>query len=168
MSKVKTSKVNERRSLRFGRLSDLVADVKQFDGRVRGTGNWTPAQIVDHVAHNIECSVKGYPVANAPLLIRGFAKMMRGGILHKPMRAGHKVPGKFSFLTPPADVTWDDAVGRLKKVVAGIEGGTRMHQRSPLLGFLEHEEWIQLHCRHAEMHFSFLQPQQDSKDGDAT
>lgn len=159
MSKVKTSKVKERRSLRFGRLSDLVADVDSFGGQVRSTGNWTPGQIVEHVAKFIECSLDGFPVRDASLLVRGFAKMMRSSILIKPMRAGFKIPGNFKAMAPGPDVTWDDAVARLKKVVQRIDkGGERMAQRSPLLGFLEHEEWIQLHCRHAEMHFSFLQP----------
>lgn len=158
MSKVKTSKVSERRSLRFARLSEIVGDAERLEASVRCTGNWTPAQNVDHVARIIECSVDGFPVANAPLLIRGVAKMFRGSILHKPMRAGLKVPGKFAFLMPSVDVTWDDALARLKKIVSRIEGGDRMLHRSPVLGFLEHEEWIQLHCRHAEMHFSFLHP----------
>jgi hypothetical protein len=157
MSHVKTSRVKDRRALRFGRLRELVDDIGSFGGTVRATGNWTPAQIVEHVAKFIECSLDGFPVRDAPLILRGVAKMMRSSILNKPMSAGFKSPRKLSAMLPSPDVTWDQAVARLKKVVDRIDGkGERMVQRSPLLGFLEHEEWIQLHCRHAEMHFSFL------------
>lgn len=159
MSKVKTSKVKERRSLRFGRLTDLVSDVEQFEGRARSTGNWTPAQVVDHVSRVIQCSLDGFPAPNASILIRGVAKMMRSSVLNKPMRAGLKYQEKFDFFDPPADVTWEDATTRLKRAIARIDKGEKMPHRSPVLGFLEHEEWIQFHCRHAEMHFSFLHPE---------
>lgn len=158
MANVRTKKVKDRRQLRFGHLHELVDDVEQFKGQVRGTGNWSPGQIVGHIARVIECSLDGFEVPNAPLIVRGILKMMRSSILNKPMKPGFKLPGKFSFLKPDPDITWEQAVGQLKKVVLRIETGQRMQHRSPVLGFLEHEEWIQLHCRHAEMHFSFLLP----------
>ncbi|MCH7604171.1 MAG: DUF1569 domain-containing protein [Planctomycetes bacterium] len=164
-SKVKTSKVKDRRTLRFGRMHELLDDVTQFNGSIRTTGNWTPAQIVGHVAGVIECSLDGFAVANAPLIIRGIAKMMRTSILIKPMRAGVKLPRKFNFLVPPENMTWEEAREKLRVVVDRIENkGQRMRHRSPLLGHLEHEEWIQLHCRHAEMHFSFLHEANDEAE----
>ena len=157
-SMVKTAKVMDRRTLRFGRMHELLDDVMQFNGNPRTTGNWTPAQIVGHVAGFIECSLDGFEVPNAPLFLRGVAKMMRTSFLNKPMRAGVKLPSKFNFLVPPASITWEEAREKLSIVVNRIDDkGQRMRHRSPLLGLLEHEEWIQLHCRHAEMHFSFLQ-----------
>ena len=43
---------------------------------------------------------------------------------------------------------------------AAIEraGSQRMKHPSPVLGKLSHEQWEQLHCRHAELHLSFLHP----------
>ncbi|MCZ6836822.1 MAG: DUF1569 domain-containing protein [Planctomycetota bacterium] len=158
MSTVNTKKVSDRRSLRFGRMSDLIDDVSAFEGNIQASGNWTPAQIVEHVTKLIQCSLDGFEVPNAPLIVRGIVKMMRSSVLNKPMKPGVKLPGNFKFLVPSDDVTWAQATGHLKKVVDRIEKGERMKQRSPVLGFLEHEEWIQLHCRHSEMHFSFLQP----------
>ncbi len=139
-------------------MHELLDDVMQFNGNARTTGNWSPAQIVGHVAGLIECSLDGFEVPNAPLILRGVAKMMRTSILIKPMRAGVKLPSKFNFLVPPESITWEEAREKLRSVVNRIDDkGQRMRHRSPLLGLLEHEEWIQLHCRHAEMHFSFLQ-----------
>ncbi len=56
---------------------------------------------------------------------------------------------------PPADVTWEDAVEHLRTIIsrAKDEG---MTGRSPVFGQLTHDEWVQMHCRHAELHFSFL------------
>jgi hypothetical protein len=34
-----------------------------------------------------------------------------------------------------------------------------MTATSPVLGRLSHEQWVQFHCRHAEMHFSFMHPE---------
>ena len=161
-TKKKTSGRPQQRQLRFARLCDLVADIEQFKGAVRTTGKWTPAQNVTHVALLIKFSLDGFEAPNAPLLIRGVAKMMRWSILNKPMRSGMKLPKKFNSLKPPESITWDEALAGLKKTIDRIDsGGKRMTHRSPLLGFLEHEEWIQLHCRHAEMHFSFLKVAKD-------
>ena len=164
-SMVKTSKVKDRRTLRFARLHELLDDVTQCNGNTRTTGNWTPAQIVGHVAGVIECSLDGFAVPNAPLILRGIAKMRRTSILIKPMRPGMKLPSKFNFLVPPENTTWDQAKEKLRVVVDRIDSkGQKMRHRSPLLGYLEHEEWIQLHCRHAEMHFSFLKAAKDEAE----
>lgn len=158
-------KGKEFRDLRFGRLADLVADIESFEGKVRTSGNWTPAQNVTHVALIIKFSIDGFEVPNAPLLIRGFAKMARYMILNKPMWRGIKIPRKFKAIIPPESITWEEAVAGLKKTVDRVDqGGERMKHRSPVLGFLEHEEWIQLHCRHAELHFGYLHAAKDEAE----
>ena len=45
---VNTRKVEDRRTLRFGRLADVLEDVETLEssGEVQSAGNWTPAQIV--------------------------------------------------------------------------------------------------------------------------
>jgi hypothetical protein len=73
------------------------------------------------------------------------------------MRPGLKFPRKFAFLAPHAAVTWEDAVEYIGQTIARLRSD-RMTKPSPLLGRLSHEQWVQLHCRHAEMHFSFMHP----------
>ena len=152
---VKTSQVTDRRSLRFGRMADLVADVDSLGVDVVATGNWNPGQIVDHVTKVIVFSLDGFEVPKAPLPLRLIGSLIKNATLNKPMKPGVKLPGKFSFMLP-GDVAWDDARRRLAEVVARFDGGERMTRPSPIFGELSHEQWIQLHCRHAEMHFSFL------------
>ncbi len=47
---IETKKVTDRRTLSFRSLDDIQADVEALDGSaIRTTGNWTAAQIVQHV-----------------------------------------------------------------------------------------------------------------------
>jgi hypothetical protein len=158
---IKTGKVTDRRTLRFGRMEDILKDVETLDaaqrngGKVTATGNWTPAQIVWHVNAFIIASHDGFPF-QAPWFMRVLGKMLKSGALNKPLKPGIKAPKSMSKMMPPADVTWGDAVASLRKQMARHTKGEKMRVPSPMFGDLAHEEWIQLHCRHAEMHFGFM------------
>jgi len=154
----KTGKVSDRRTLRFGRMTDLTADIDQLiaAGEIEVTGNWTAAQIVAHVSGLIRMSIDGFGF-KAPLLIRLAGPLMRSRVLNHPMSAGFKLKGAAAeAIVPSPSVTWDGAVADLRAQVERVERGAKMSHRSPVFGQLEHEEWAQLHCRHAEMHFSFM------------
>ena len=88
-------------------------------------------------------------------------RLLRNSTLNRPMPSGLKIPKKFTFLQPDPDVTWDEATTHLERAVQRVESGERMTHPSPVLGPLEHEEWMQLQCRHAEMHFGFLEGAQE-------
>jgi len=161
---IKTGKVTDRRRLRFGRMEDILRDVEWLNERVengaklRATGNWTPAQVIDHVSKNIAFSLDGFPPGiRAPLPVRLLLKLKKPSLLLKPMKPGIMVKGRAGqALAPDADVIWGQAVTRLRNIIARLQKGERMLQAHPAFGALVHEEWIQLHCRHAEMHLSFI------------
>ena len=52
---------------------------------------------------------------------------------------------------------WQDALAVLRDAVtrAVSEGMKKQHA---VLGPLTDDEWVKFHCRHAELHFSFLMP----------
>jgi len=158
---IKTSKVIDRRTLRFGRMEDILKDVEALDaaqrngGKIVATGNWTPAQIVWHVNAFIIASMDGFSF-RAPLPFRILGKLIKNSALNKPLKPGIKAVGSMKVMMPPADVKWDDAVTSLRKHIGRIAKGEKMRVPSPMFGELAHEEWIQLHCRHAEMHFGFM------------
>lgn len=154
---VNVKSVTDRRTLHFKGLDDILADIEQPDraGRVRSTGNWTPGQIVEHVARFIEYSLDGFPFT-APWPLRVIGVMIRGAVLRNPMKAGVKPPKDMRAHEPDESVTWDEAVQHLRSLVERVRGGELMRQPSPVFGSLSHEQWAMLHCRHAEMHFSFL------------
>jgi FPC/CPF motif-containing protein YcgG len=49
----------------------------------------------------------------------------------------------------------NDALQRLRNAVARLQN-ERMTAKHPVLGQLNHDEWNQLHLRHAELHLSFV------------
>lgn len=161
---VDTKRVANRRQLHFHTLADILRDVEELGAVTSETGesicadgNWTPAQIVEHLTFFIDGAIDGFSF-QAPLVLRIIVKFFRKGILHKPMKPGIKLPADMSIVLPDRETTWDDAVSALRDAVARIDAGERMTQPSPLLGAMTHEDWVNLHCRHAEMHLSFLHP----------
>ncbi|MHC5002301.1 MAG: DUF1569 domain-containing protein [Planctomycetota bacterium] len=154
---VKTRKVADRRSLRFGRMSEILADAEQLGASesLRSSGNWTPAQNVAHVATVIRGSIDGFE-ASAPWWMRGIGRLIRSRTLNHPMSPGFKVPSNMRSFVPDPSVGWDEALAELRAQIGRLDAGERMTRPSPVFGELSHEEWEQLHCRHAEMHFGFL------------
>ena len=157
-----TRKVAQRRKLQFHTMHEILRDVEQLGAVTSETGesicadgNWTPAQIVEHVTFFIDGAIDGFDFT-APLLIRAFARPFKKRILTKPMKPGIKLPANMSVVLPDPETTWEDAVSALRDAVGRIDSGERMTQPSPLLGAMTHEDWVNLHCRHAEMHLSFM------------
>ena len=71
------------------------------------------------------------------------------------MRAGYRFPRRFKVLVPDTDVAWDDSVTHLRETIGRLQHET-MKASSPIFGPLTPDDWEKLHCRHAEMHFSFM------------
>lgn len=145
-----------RRTLHFRSLADLLADIETLDhrGDVRSIGKWTPAQNVEHIARFIDASIDGFTV-KAPLLMRIAGRLVKRMVLRRPMSPGFRLPVSMEPFIPPPSTSWDEAVSHLRRGVARA-GRSMMHAKSPAFGRLNHDEWERLHCRHAEMHFSFL------------
>lgn len=154
---VKTRSVQDRRTLSFSSLEDILADVESIDGATaNASGNWTPAQNVQHLAKFIRQSLDGFEF-DVPLPLKLIGKMIKNRTLTSPMSPGYKFPTPaIPSVAPDDDVTWDDAVAQLRALVERVRAGERMTVRSPLFGTLDHDEWVKLHCRHAEMHLSFI------------
>jgi hypothetical protein len=154
---VNTKKVADRRSLHFESLDDILTDVERLgEGEIRTSGNWTPAQNVQHVGRLIGFSVDGFPF-RAPWYLRLVGPLFKRQALSKPPPPGFGLGGQLEALVPDPDVTWDQALDELR---ATIQKAKRdgMSEPSPILGRMTHDEWVRLHCRHAELHFSFLHP----------
>ncbi len=82
---VRTSKVEDRRKLSFTTMAEILSDVENMDAAVKegktisATGNWTPAQIIEHVMYFVDGSIDSFDL-KAQLENRLFGKIMRSKI----------------------------------------------------------------------------------------
>lgn len=152
-----TKSITGRRSLQFQTLDEILRDAEQFtSGEVEAIGNWTTGQIVDHVRRIITASRAGFKIT-LPLPVRIMARLVKNRVLNGAMSPGYKIPKSATDeLIPERGVTVEDAVQRLRDEVALSREPGVMTQPSPFFGSMTHEDWVRLHCRHAEMHFSFV------------
>ena len=157
----------ERRELMFVSLSDIQAEVDRLVDRgpsgLATIGEITPAQNIWHVAYFIDHAVTGFPF-KMPIHLRMFGRVMRNNFLHNPIKPGIKPPPGAPDLSrvvfPPADTPLETALAYLRDSIAAATAPGSMRYPSPLFGQLTHEQWVQLHCRHAELHLSFLYPKE--------
>ncbi len=158
----------QRRTLRFRSLDDLLADTQMLVAAgVQAHGKWSTGQVIAHVASVIDASVEGVRFT-LPFPMRILGRLIRNRSLKKGLPSGIKIPGKArSTFAPPASLTVEQAIGQL---IAAVEKAKqrRMTAVSPVFGKLNHEQWVQLHCRHAELHFSFLSPVSQLHDASHT
>ncbi len=151
-----------RRELRFEKIDDILADARAVTaGPHHATGNHSPAEIIHHVAYFIDKPVTGFGFT-APLVMRLFGRALRlMGRATAPIAPGLNPPRAVAQrFWPEPGVTLDDAMAYLARSVDAAREPGRMRHPSPLFGRLSHEQWIALNCRHAELHLSFIHPDQ--------
>lgn len=156
---VDTAKVQGRRVLKFNSLDDILADVERLNqSKLRALGNWSPGQILKHVSINMIWCLDGAPVT-APWFIRLFGWFVKNRFLTQPMSAGFTLPKATADHLVPGETSWENGVQAIRTAIGRMKAESQRH-RSPFLGELTREQWDQLHCRHCELHLSFLIPEQ--------
>jgi hypothetical protein len=168
--KIDTGRVPNRRVLRFHTYQDLLDEVErlaQLGDEVPVLGNWTRAQIVEHLALAMAGSIDGMP--RAPFLLRFFGRvaavLMGRWILEDPpdgirggMPSGFFLTGRMrEKLEPERTVLMDDAVQDLRHQIERLEE-TPPTAKHPLLGRLSKSKWKRFHLLHAAHHLSFARP----------
>jgi hypothetical protein len=153
---VDTSKVTNRRSLHFHSLDEMLADVETLaQGKIRTLGNWSAGQILEHLARTMNKSIDGFEdVPPWPIRLLG-RWYFKGQMLKHGMRAGFLHRGKGAEEFVPAPTSFDEGLNAFRRAVHRQQTDTK-RVASPFFGLMTNEEWEQLHCRHAELHLSFL------------
>jgi len=149
-----------RRELHFQSLDDILADVEAVTAEPHhSAGNHSPTQLVWHVAYFIDKAVTGFGFrAPLPLWLLGNA-LRPLGIVNRPMKPGIRAPRSMDHrFWPGPEVTLEDARAYLRRAIDAARPPGSMTHPSPVLGKLTHAQWQTLHCRHAEMHLSFIHP----------
>jgi hypothetical protein len=156
---VDTTRVTERRQLHFDSPDDILAEAERIARarEVRVLGNWPPGTIFRHLATVMNKSIDGFGV-RFPAVLRFFLRLLaKRRVLTKPMSPGFRLSTKAATeLVPPA-TGMQEGLDDLRRAVARLKADTG-RAPSPFLGRMTAAEWDQLHCRHAELHLSFLVP----------
>jgi hypothetical protein len=151
--------VERPRTLRFETIDQVLAEGERLaDAECRGClhcmGTWTLGQSLGHLATWAGYAFEPVPF-RPPLLVRFVLRPMKWRFLYKPMRRGLRIPrvpgGTFGIDPVPLDEGLSRfrlTFGRLKN-----EQPTQPHV---LFGKMSHDEWINAHLRHAELHLSLM------------
>jgi hypothetical protein len=153
--KVDTKRVAGRRALHFETLDNIVRDAQMLASRRASTiGNWTLAQIFEHLAKSTEASLDG--VKERPsLFLRLFARVLKKRFLTKPMPSGFTLPRNLQAELLPSDQATTEAF--LARLRAAVDRTKSESHREPqvIFGRIPVQENNQIHLRLAEMHLSF-------------
>ena len=156
---IDTRRITGRRELHFTNIDEAVADVEQLaaaerEGRLRRVGNWTLGQTLGHLASWAGYSYDGVPL-KVPFFVKLIMRPMKRRFLRGPMPAGRNIPRVPGGTLATDPLSTEEGLARFRRSFARIrdEPPTRPHL---LFGPLTHDQWIQSHLRHAELHLSFL------------
>jgi hypothetical protein len=156
--------VAARRQVHLRTVADLAAEVERVAeaaaaSRLRTLGSWSAAQILWHLGRLMEFSFDGFPF-RYPWPVRWPARLLRvlswRWLLALAFRPGFRNPPVAEAVEPPPAVSLAEAVRYVRGQLERISSGERMAAANPSMGPLSHEQWVEVHLRHAELHLSFL------------
>jgi hypothetical protein len=156
---VDTAKVTGRRELHFHNLDDIRADVEQLAQahEIRALGNWSPGQVFKHLATIMNKCIDGFD-RRLPWPVRFVLRLLfKRKFLTQPMKAGFQLPAKTATEIVPPATSLEEGLLCIRQALDRLQMESK-RAPSAFLGPLTRDEWDQLHCRHAELHLSFLIP----------
>lgn len=156
---VDTSKVANRRSLRFVSLDEAISEAQRVaDAETAGTakylGNWNAGQILNHLGAWAELAYGGNPI-RVPFFVRWFGPMMLKKFLQKGLPAGHWIPKVPNGTIGTEKVGVGEGLARMKAGFLRLKTD-QTEARHPLFGAMTREQYVELNLRHAELHLSFV------------
>jgi hypothetical protein len=156
---IDTAKVTGFRMLRFNSPMEMHADIARLveadqARRLRQLGNWTLGQNLGHLAAWASYPFEGYPIS-PPFFIRWIMKGRKRKYLQEGLPRGVRIPRVEGGTLAVEVLSTDEGFNRINAAWARLEKNCPMVP-NPIFGPLTHEEWIQMHLRHAELHLSFL------------
>ncbi|MEO1535623.1 MAG: DUF1569 domain-containing protein [Planctomycetota bacterium] len=150
-----------RRELRFDSFADLDAELAKLReahhaGTLRVSGNWTPGQILGHLAKWIRWDIDDQFPFTAPPLVRFMGKLFKKRFVNAPFKPGMKFkPGTGSLEGDP-DYPFEEGWDMLQQQLDRVRAGESLACDNPVLGPITHEDGTRMHLNHAMLHLSFL------------
>ncbi len=155
---VVTKKVQGRRTVRYETLDDLLAEAEQLaTSDIRTLGNWSLGQNLKHIAMALDSSIDGSDFKLPAPVKFVMTLLMKRKFLTKSLPPGFKSTTKFI----PDETSIEEGLAALREAV---ERQKRESERVPHPGFgkLTNKEWEAFNLRHAEMHMSFIVPNNEA------
>lgn len=158
---IDTRKSRGYRKLRFESVEQCIDEVHQIlaaneAGTLKATGNWTPGQIMTHLANWIEYAYIGFPIDPPPFFVRWILRLGRGRMLRGGMPRGVKIPGVQGGTVGMEQVDTPEAGRRLLAALARLQSDEEAPYPSPAFGPMSHPQRVELNLRHAELHLGYL------------
>lgn len=155
---INTKTVAGRRSLRFSTLEDIARDARALveSSKIQVLGNWPLERILAHLTVSINGSMDGN-LPSAPWIARLIGPFVKKKFIKNPMRSGFILPKGVEPEFYPDNGPVREALIKLEESIRRTNS-VPMSAKHPVFGPMNHEEWTQLHLRHAELHLSFALP----------
>jgi Protein of unknown function (DUF1569) len=156
---IDTGKVTGRRTLHFETIADINADVDRLANarEIRTLGNMSAGQVLKHLSTTMEKSIDGYSALLPAPLRAVFRLLFKNKFLNKPMSAGFKLPKGAQVELVPGPTGLEEGLQGIRRAIKRLQAESH-RAPSPVLGPLTRDEWNLMHCRHSELHLSFLIP----------
>lgn len=161
MTTLDTSRTPNFRQIHFDSIDECAGEVRRIldadaDGRLITSGNWTPGQILAHIAAWIEYAYEGFPVPPPPRFIRWILRLQLRRILRGSMPRGVRIPKVPGGTVGADDLSTPDAAARLLRALDRLASSEEARFDSPAFGPMSHADRVTLNLRHAELHLGFL------------
>jgi Protein of unknown function (DUF1569) len=149
------------RKLRFNSIAEVHQELDKIaelnrTGQLVTSGNWTPGQIMAHLAAWIEYGYNGYPIQSPPWFIRYILRLRLKQMLQSGMPRGIKIPRVPGGTVGADDMPTDQGIARLRQAFGRLEAREEATYDSPAFGKMSHDDRIRLNLRHAELHLGCL------------
>jgi len=157
----KDTKSVQRKELRFLTVDDCLAELDRIEAAEKGgqlttIGNWSPGQIMAHLAAWIEYGYVGFPMKPPPFFVRWLLKLMLKKMLKTgTMEAGGNIPGVEGGTYGQEEMETLAGIERYRAALMKMQSEPVVYD-SPAFGKVPDEVRIKVNLMHAQLHLSFL------------
>lgn len=156
---IDTRQVTGRCKRHFESFDQVLAEARTLAAApTRQLGNWSLGQICHHLGIGMQECTSADRLFPVPLWLKLVGPLLRSRVLKRGLPRGFQLPPQAARLLPPP-VSVEDGLATLEAGIAALHS-TTCRVPHPVFGRMNVDQWNQFHLRHAEMHLSFIVPEQ--------
>ena len=138
-----------------------MPEVERLRAGYRSVGNWTLAQVCEHLAGSINGSIDGFDLRRHRIKRALFARPLLWYTFRFGIPSGYTVD---PALTPPDDAGLDGAITGLREALARYQQHDGPLSPHPLFGKLSRAMWNRMQCFHCAHHLRFVWPSEPAPE----